>query len=86
MIKLAWVTAPQPSLAVTLMKQCGVEHAVYYPDLQPIPNASEEEQQWENLQYFLERVVPVAEAAQVKMAMHPDDAESGRHEQGPERY
>jgi len=33
----------------------------------------DEEQQWENLKYFLERVVPVAEEAGVKMAMHPDD-------------
>ena len=33
----------------------------------------EEEQQWENLRYFLQRVVPVAEGADVKMAMHPDD-------------
>ena len=32
-----------------------------------------EESQWENLKYFLERVVPVAEEAKVKMAMHPDD-------------
>ena len=32
-----------------------------------------EDQQWENLKYFLERVVPVAEEADVKMAMHPDD-------------
>lgn len=32
-----------------------------------------EEQQWDNLKYFLERVVPVAEEANVKMAMHPDD-------------
>ena len=32
-----------------------------------------EEQQWENIKYFLERVVPVAEEANVKMAMHPDD-------------
>ena len=32
-----------------------------------------EEQQWENLKYFLERTVPVAEEANVKMAMHPDD-------------
>jgi len=28
---------------------------------------------WDNLRYFLERVVPVAEAANVKLAMHPDD-------------
>jgi mannonate dehydratase len=28
---------------------------------------------WDNLQYFLERVVPVAEEANVKLAMHPDD-------------
>ena len=32
-----------------------------------------EEQQWENLGYCLERVVPVAEEANVRMAMHPDD-------------
>ncbi|MBC7810179.1 MAG: mannonate dehydratase [Burkholderiales bacterium] len=32
-----------------------------------------EEQLWETLQYFLERVLPVAEKANVKLAMHPDD-------------
>jgi mannonate dehydratase len=31
------------------------------------------ERMWENLAYFLERVVPVAHAAGVKMAIHPDD-------------
>ncbi len=31
------------------------------------------EQLWENLAYFLERVIPVAESAGVKMAIHPDD-------------
>ena len=28
---------------------------------------------WDSLQYFLERVIPVAEASGVKLAMHPDD-------------
>jgi mannonate dehydratase len=32
-----------------------------------------EEQLWENLKYFLEKVIPVAEKANVKLAMHPDD-------------
>jgi len=31
------------------------------------------EQLWENLEYFLRRVVPVAEEAGVQLAMHPDD-------------
>ena len=33
----------------------------------------DEERLWDHLGYFLERVVPVAEAAGVKMAIHPDD-------------
>ncbi len=32
-----------------------------------------EEQLWENLEYFLKKVIPVAEEANVKLAMHPDD-------------
>ena len=28
---------------------------------------------WENLEYFLKKVIPVAEKANVKLAMHPDD-------------
>ena len=32
-----------------------------------------EDQLWENLHYFLEKVLPVAESAGVKLAMHPDD-------------
>ncbi|MBV7334134.1 mannonate dehydratase [Chloroflexi bacterium TSY] len=32
-----------------------------------------EAQQWDCLKYFLERVVPVAEETNVKLAMHPDD-------------
>ncbi len=32
-----------------------------------------EDQLWDNLAYFLDRVVPVAERFNVKLAMHPDD-------------
>jgi mannonate dehydratase len=32
-----------------------------------------EETLWENLKYFLDRVIPVAEKASVLLAMHPDD-------------
>jgi mannonate dehydratase len=32
-----------------------------------------EDQIWQNLEYFLKAVIPVAEKANVKMALHPDD-------------
>jgi len=32
-----------------------------------------DEQMWANFDYFLQWVLPVAEAAQVKLALHPDD-------------
>ncbi|WP_331232959.1 mannonate dehydratase [Natronorarus salvus] len=38
----------------------------------PIAPVSEETL-WESLEYFLERVVPVAEEADVKLGLHPDD-------------
>ena len=33
----------------------------------------DDEALWRNLEYFLKRIIPVAEAAGVRMAMHPDD-------------
>jgi len=37
------------------------------------PMRLSEEQMWDNFTYFLERVIPAAEEARVKMALHPDD-------------
>ena len=41
----------------------------------PVDPSSEisDDQIWDNITYFLERVVPVAEQAGVKLALHPDD-------------
>jgi len=41
----------------------------------PLTYAGEttDEQMWANFEYFLKRVLPVAEAAKVKLALHPDD-------------
>ena len=33
----------------------------------------DDERLWDNLAWFIERIVPVAEAANVKLAIHPDD-------------
>jgi mannonate dehydratase len=45
--------------------------------IDPTPVAPElritEEQLWDNYTYFITRVLPVAEAAGVKMGLHPDD-------------
>lgn len=42
-------------------------------DLMEMYQDIDEEDLWKNLKYFLERVIPVAEEADVKMAIHPDD-------------
>lgn len=33
----------------------------------------EEARLWDNLKYYLEKIVPTAEKAKVKLALHPDD-------------
>lgn len=39
----------------------------------PHEPAVSEAQMWEHMSYFLKRVIPVAEEAKVRMALHPDD-------------
>ena len=55
MIKIAVSMGPQPGLPLTLMQQCGVEHAVGGISLQPIAGASDDEQPWSRAS--LERAV-----------------------------
>jgi len=50
----------------------GYRHADNSTELTEAGEVSEEKL-WETLQYFLEKVIPVAEEAGVKLAMHPDD-------------
>jgi mannonate dehydratase len=45
-----------------------MQNPPYYPE-----KVVGEEQLWENLAYFLSRVIPVAEESGVRMALHPDD-------------
>lgn len=51
----------------------GYNHRLLEQSGPPMQGTIDEEPLWENLRYFLERVLPVAEEAGVKLAMHPDD-------------
>lgn len=42
-------------------------------DHQTAEGRTTDEQMWDNLDYFLRRIIPAAEAAEVKLALHPDD-------------
>jgi mannonate dehydratase len=51
----------------------GFDRKVFEAAPPPRNGGISEEQFWENLRYFLARVLPVAEEAGVRLAMHPDD-------------
>jgi len=51
----------------------GYDHAVMQAEPPTELGPIGEDELWANLEYFLRRVVPVAEEAGVRLAMHPDD-------------
>ena len=67
-MRTATTTPSRGGSVVTSYDHALMEHAPN-TDLGPIS----EEELWVNLEYFLKRVIPVAEKAGVKLAMHPDD-------------
>jgi len=73
MAKFNWIrtsttTPTRGGALVTSYDHALMEHA-------PLTDAGivTEERLWENLKYFLEAIVPVAEEHNVKLALHPDD-------------
>ncbi len=67
MIKIAVSMPPEPGLPTTLMKQCGVEHAVGGINLQPVEDASDDEQPWSYAS--LERAVKTYEQNGIELAV-----------------
>ncbi|MFN5060981.1 MAG: mannonate dehydratase [Chloroflexota bacterium] len=67
-MRTATTTPSRGGSVVTSYDHALMEHAPN-TELGPIS----EEELWVNLEYFLKRVIPVAEKAGVKLAMHPDD-------------
>ena len=65
-------TAPTTGRGGAAYSTFNYEELMRDPPYDPDRTATEERMR-ENLQYFLERVLPVAEEAGVKMALHPDD-------------
>lgn len=53
--------------------QSGYDHELGQRAGEHAASGITEAELWENLEYFLNEVVPVAEQAGVKMALHPDD-------------
>lgn len=70
---LNWVRTSTdiPGRGGALVTGFSVEEDARLPDIET--DGLTEDALWENLRYFLERVLPVAENASVKLAMHPDD-------------
>lgn len=59
---------------VTAFRLADLVHSGNITDAQGRPSRiTPEDQLWENLERFLESVVPVAEDAGIKLALHPDD-------------
>src|SRR5258706_152473 len=76
MMKIAEILPPQPSPLWTMVKQCGLDSVVGEMDFSRGLSGHKDDLPWgyhSLLRHFLGRVIPVAEEANFKLAMHPDD-------------
>jgi mannonate dehydratase len=62
-----------PTLGLAALPAWSLPKSGDIPGLLAAFRKMDEEQLWENLSYFLEAVVPVAQESGVRMAIHPDD-------------
>jgi mannonate dehydratase len=63
---------PDPSRGEALVESFDYQRAIHQKPLED-EIVQPEETTWANLKYFLDAVVPVAEAAHVRLALHPND-------------
>jgi mannonate dehydratase len=68
-----WVRTSTKTLSRGGSVVTSYDHSIAQQMPPPETGPISEEELWENLQYFLERTLPVAEKAGVAMSMHPDD-------------
>lgn len=66
-------TANQNGLAFEVVESVPVHEDIKLGALLEAYRTVGEEQLWQNLEHFLNRIIPVAEQAGVLMAIHPDD-------------
>lgn len=68
-VRTSVTTRGRGGALVTAFSNKALEHAPPADE----PGYVTESRLWDNLKYFLDRVLPVAEESGVKLAMHPDD-------------
>ncbi|MDR1534937.1 MAG: mannonate dehydratase [Planctomycetota bacterium] len=73
MARIGWLRTSLRIPARGGSEACGFDESLIRNSPDPGDSLVSRDTLWETLEYFLKKVVPVAEKAGVKLAMHPDD-------------